>query len=181
MKNSVYKLLIAVAATAAGLVSCVDDDTETWRDYADWRETNDAWLHEQTVSGRFERIVPQWNEKLNILMRWKNNRAETAANLVPLYTSTVTVKYKGWLCDGTAFDSSYNEPDSLMTIEPAGLIDGWVMALEKMHVGDKVEFIVPYQAGYGNAFAGKVKPFSVLRFEMELRDIPDYEVKPGRH
>jgi len=179
-KNLKKSIIPLVALASVSLGSCVDSDTKTWRDYADWREANDEWLHEQLVSGKYERIVPKWNENLNVLMRWENDRSETAGNLSPLYTSTVSVKYKGWLYDGTPFDSSYSNVDSLVTLTTSGLIDGWIIALEQMHVGDKVELIVPYEAGYGNAFSGDVVPFSVLRFAIELRDIPDYEVKPGR-
>lgn len=181
MKTSHKSLLIALAAFAGlSLGSCLDSDSKTWRDYTDWRDANDLWLHEQVVTGKYSRIVPKWNENLYVLMDWQNDTSLTSDNLTPLFTSSVSVKYKGWLYDGTPFDSSYAATDSVVTLEPSGLIDGWIIALEQMRVGDKVELIIPYEAGYGNAFSGAVVPFSNLRFELELRDIPDYEVKPGR-
>ncbi len=167
--------LIAVV----GLCACNKTDYEKILDeYEEWREVNDVWLHEQTVTGKYTRITPEWNRDINVLMRWMNDTTKTSQNLVPLYTSTVSVKYKGWLYDGTSFDSTYSYTDSVVTLKPSGLIDGWKIALENMHVGDKVELIVPYSAGYGSSGSGAVPPFSNLRFEMELRDIPTYELRP---
>lgn len=174
----IYKLLLPMLAIAA-LTSCEDDDIKNWNDYADWREANDAWLHEQQVTGKYTKVTPEWNANLHVLMRWLNDRTATESNLRPLYTSSVSVKYKGWLYDGTPFDSSYVYTDSVVTMLPANLIDGWVIALEQMHVGDRVEILVPYAAAYGTSSLGLINPYSNLRFELELRDIPTYEVRPS--
>lgn len=172
------KPLIAIVASVAVSACNKTDYEKLWDEYEKWRDANDAWLREQTVSGDYTRVTPEWNRSLNILMRWKNDTTLTSGNLKPMYTSTVSVKYKGWLYDGTPFDSTYTKTDSVTTLKPSGLIDGWVIALEKMHVGDKVELIVPYSAGYGSTASGSVPPFSNLRFELELRDIPTYELRP---
>ena len=111
-------------------------------------------------------------------MRWLNDRSKTEENLTPLYTSSVSVKYKGWLYDGTPFDSSYLATDSVVTMNLKSLIPGWVIAMEHMKVGDTVEVLVPYESGYGTSSIGAILPYSVLRFEIELRDIPAYEVRP---
>lgn len=173
-----HKSLI-ILATVAGLCACQKTDYEKlWDEYEDWRVVNDQWLNEQVSSGKYTSITPQWNPNINILMRWLNDTTLTSGNLVPLYTSSVSVKYKGWLYDGTPFDSTYSFTDSVTTLQPSGLIDGWIIALENMHAGDKVELIVPYDAGYGSNSSGAVPPFSNLKFEMELRDIPTYELRP---
>lgn len=166
-------------ALVAGLFSCQKTDYEKlWDEYEDWREVNDRWLHDKIVNSSYTKIVPEWNQNISVYMRWLNDRTLTSGNLVPLYTSSVSVKYKGWLYDGTPFDSSYTFTDSVTTLKPSGLIDGWIIALENMHVGDKVELIVPYEAGYGSNASGAVPPFSNLTFELELRDIPTYELRP---
>ncbi|MDE6146105.1 MAG: FKBP-type peptidyl-prolyl cis-trans isomerase, partial [Muribaculaceae bacterium] len=72
---------------------------------------------------------------------------------------------------------SYLQTDSIATLKLTGLIAGWVIAMEQMRVGDRVEVLVPYEAAYGSSSVGKILPYSVLRFEMELRDIPAYEIK----
>ncbi len=158
--------------------SCMSDEEKTWNDYKEWRAANDNWLQEQIATGQYQKFTPEWNEELNVRMRWLNDRSKTEGNLTPYYTSTVAVKYKGWLYDGTPFDSSYLQTDSLAILKLTGLIPGWVIAMEHMKVGDKVELLVPYESAYGSSAIGKILPYSVLRFEMELRDIPSYEVRP---
>lgn len=176
MKKSLTCLLGLLLVPA--FFSCLSDEEKLWNDYQDWREANDGWLEEQIQSGKYQKFVPEWNQDLNVRMRWLNDRSSTKDNLTPMYTSTVSVKYKGWLYDGTPFDSSYLETDSLVTMSLTGLIPGWVIAMEQMKVGDKVELLVPYESGYGSSSVGKILPYSVLRFEIELRDIPAYEVRP---
>lgn len=172
-------LILPAFAAAIALSSCESDEVKDWNDYADWREANDAWLHDIIASGKYQKYVPEWNEDLSVIMRFLNDRSATEGNLTPLYTSSVKVKYKGWLYDGTPFDSSYVYTDSCATLLPSSLIDGWVIALANMRVGDKVELIVPYDAAYGTASYGAVNPYSNLRFELELRDVVTYEVKPA--
>ena len=175
MKKTLVYLLGALLLPAFS--SCLTDEEKRWNDYKEWRAANDSWLQEQLLSGDYQKFVPGWNKDLYVNMRWLNDRSETKDNLSPMYNSTVAVKYKGWLYDGTPFDSSYLQTDSLAIMQPSSLIAGWVIALEQMKVGDKTEIIVPYEAGYGSSSVGKVLPYSVLRFEVELRDIPAYEVR----
>ncbi len=178
MKLSVLPKAIIAAALILGLGACrKSDDEKRWDNYTEWREANESWFHEQLVSGKYTRVTAKWNNEAEVLMRWLNDTTQTSGNLVPLYNSTVTVKYRGWLYDGTPFDSSYSKPDSIVTMSPKGLIDGWVLALEQMHVGDKTEIIIPYTSGYGGTGSNSnVPPYSTLCFEIELRDIPTYEI-----
>lgn len=171
------KRLPIIAAALLGLCSCLSDDEKLWNDYEDWRDKNEVWLETQLTEHSYTKVTPKWNEELSVYMRWLNDRRQTEGNLTPLYTSTVKVKYKGWLYDGTPFDSSYLQTDSLAELQLSGLIAGWNIAMEQMRVGDKVELLVPYSAAYGSSSLGVVKPYSTLRFELELRDIPAYEIK----
>ena len=47
-----------------------------------------------------------------------------------------------------------------------------------MHVGDTVQILIPYQSAYGSSSSGSVLPYSALRFNVRLEDIPDYEIRP---
>lgn len=166
------------ALFVGGLSSCIGDAEETWNDYADWRKVNEQWLHEQEMTGNYERVVPDWNDSLYVLMRWLNDTTLTSGNLVPLYTSEVAVTYKGSLYDGTGFDSTYLQTDSIATLLMNNVIAGWNIAMERMHVGDHVELLIPYQSGYGTGSIGIIKPFSALHFDMILQDITAYEIRP---
>ena len=62
--------------------------------------------------------------------------------------SIVTVHYKGSLIDGREFDNSYERscPDALRLSD---VIEGWQVALQKMHVGINGLFIFLLQWGTG--------------------------------
>ena len=89
---------------------------------------------------------------------------------VPQMSDKVKVHYEGRLLDGTVFDSSYkrNEPTEFT---PTQVIKGWTEALTMMPVGSKWQLYIPYQLAYGNRDAGKIKPYSMLIFDVELLDI----------
>lgn len=181
MKKSLF-ILPALIAIIAGLAACNNDST--WNDYSEWRQANEKWLAQQGTlldeNGElfYTRVVPQWNKSAYVYIHYFNDRSLTEGNLSPLYTSTISVKYKGRLYNDEPFDSSYLNTDSLFTSNLTGLISGWAIALEKMRVGDSARVIVPYQQGYGTTSTGSIPPYSALQFDIKLVDIPYYELKP---
>lgn len=88
----------------------------------------------------------------------------------PTVRSIVTVHYKGSLISGRVFDNSYerNCPEAFRLSE---VIDGWQLALQRMHVGDKWIIYIPYTMGYGSRASGPIPAFSTLIFEVELLGI----------
>lgn len=88
----------------------------------------------------------------------------------PTIRSIVTVHYKGSLINGRVFDNSYqrNYPEALRLTD---VIEGWQLALQQMHVGDKWLVHIPYTLGYGNRSSGPIPAFSTLIFEIELLGI----------
>lgn len=84
----------------------------------------------------------------------------------PTRDSVVTVHYVGQLIDGKIFDSSRDG------IAPAfrlrDLIPGWVIALTKMHVGDRWEVYIPSEEGYGPTRQDDIPGGSTLLFDIEL-------------
>lgn len=184
-KYSIY-ILIPVLAI---LSSCSSgDDSSTWDDYAEWREANISWLddHETLTDNNgdpvYTKVVPAWNTNAYILMKWYNDTMKTKDNLRPLYTSTVDVKYIGRLYNNVAFDSSFTstEPaDSLYRTSVSNTINGWIIAMERMHVGDSVEILVPYEQGYGaNSQGNYIKPYSALKFDIKLVDVAGEYIRP---
>ncbi len=89
---------------------------------------------------------------------------------IPAETSRVKVNSKGTLIDGTEFDSSYNRKEPA-TFRANQVIKGWTEALTMMPVGSKWELYIPQELAYGSKNSGKIKPFSMLIFEVELVDI----------
>lgn len=88
-----------------------------------------------------------------------------------------TVRYTGWLTDGTKFDSSYDHPGGEPFTFPDGakrVIIGWDTGFEGMHVGGKRRLYVPYQIAYGELGHPPVIPAKAnLVFDVELVSMSD--------
>lgn len=187
MKKLLWILTFGFLGAAVG--ACGDDDNSINLDkYQDWKEQNEAWLEQMEAkknpdgSPYFEKVVPAWNPGAYILMHYFNDRAQTADNLSPLYTSTVDVRYIGYDCNDEPFDSSSIDNSygrlGIRRFAVNGLIQGWSIALMDMHVGDTAEIIIPYEIAYGTSSSGTLAPYSSLRFNLRLDDIYKYEANP---
>lgn len=84
----------------------------------------------------------------------------------PNKNSTVTVKYKGYLLDGSVFDES----TSGLRISLQSVIQGWQLGIPKFKKGGKGKLIFPSSLGYGSQKAGDIPANSPLVFEIELVD-----------
>jgi FKBP-type peptidyl-prolyl cis-trans isomerase FklB len=179
-------LLIMVLALGSVLTSCFkDDDEKIANDYAEWREANIAWFAEQTArieggSNYYTTVTAPWDPAAQVLIHWFNDTTKTKNNLKPKFSSMVDVKYFLRLYDGTPIDSSYlstSPADSLFRCRlNSGVIEGWAIAIPKMHIGDSCRVIIPYIVGYGTTSSGDIKPFSTLQFDIKLVGIPKYEL-----
>ena len=95
---------------------------------------------------------------------------EGEGEISPVLRSIVSVHYRGILIDGKEFDNSYtrNCPEAFRLSD---VIDGWQIALQKMHAGDKWIIYIPYTMGYGKRACGPIPAYSTLIFEVELLSI----------
>lgn len=181
MKKLIYMVLLGIVV--AVMAACSNDNNDTWEAYAQWRQDNITWLAEQEAlpgdqaDGKFyTRISPPWDPDAYVLMHWFNDRDSTLRNLRPLFTSTVSTRYIGRLYNDAAFDSSYLAVNGLFTTRVCDVVAGWQIALQTMHVGDSVQIIIPSAYGYGGSIQGSIPPYSALKFNMKLVDIPYYEI-----
>jgi len=87
----------------------------------------------------------------------------------PTVASTVEVKYKGSLINGTVFDQT--AADKTFTYALSGLIMGWQIGIPLMKEGGKATLFIPSSLGYGANNLGTIPPNSVLIFEIELIDV----------
>ncbi|HRW97381.1 MAG TPA: FKBP-type peptidyl-prolyl cis-trans isomerase [Bacteroidales bacterium] len=84
----------------------------------------------------------------------------------------VKVHYKGYLFDGTVFDSSYERNRPVQFTAGAGeRIPAWDEGILMMSEGGKALFIVPSSLGYGDEVRNNVKPYTPLVFEIELIEV----------
>jgi len=84
---------------------------------------------------------------------------------------TVTVNYRGWLDDGTEFDSSYKRGEPI-SFPLNGVIAGWTEGMQLIGTGGMVELWIPSTLGYGARGSGvAVPPHATLHFIVELLDV----------
>lgn len=176
MKKFFYTVLLAVVSIMM-LDSCLGKSI--YDEYKDWRETNDEWYSLQKASGQYTLLTAPWDPSATTLIRWHNDTMLTRNNLKPLISSTVDVKYHLSLYDGTPVDSSYvstSPADSIFRTKLSGVVEGWMIALTRMHVGDSCTIIVPYQQGYGSTkMSDLLLPYTDLVFDIKLVDIYKYK------
>lgn len=88
----------------------------------------------------------------------------------PTINSNVNCHYKGYLLDGTKFDSSYDRGQPTQ-FPLSGVIQGWQEGIPTIGKGGKVKLLIPSGLAYGSRGAGNIiKPNSVLAFDVELID-----------
>ncbi len=85
----------------------------------------------------------------------------------------ITAHYRGWLADGTEFDSSYAKGRPFQTVLSKNkVIQGWFLGLQGMKVGGKRKLWVPAALAYGERQVGTmIPPNSDLSFEIELLEV----------
>lgn len=84
----------------------------------------------------------------------------------PTPRSIVTAHYTGRTINGKKFDSSRG--GTPLAIRLCDLIEGWIVAMQQMCVGDKWEVYIPAEMGYGKYSQPGIPGGSTLVFEIEL-------------
>ncbi|WP_416638216.1 FKBP-type peptidyl-prolyl cis-trans isomerase [Pseudomonas sp. OHS18] len=84
----------------------------------------------------------------------------------------ITTQYRGWLEDGSEFDSSYARGKPFQCVIGTGrVIKGWDLGLIGMQVGGKRRLFVPAHLAYGERSMGAIPAHSNLNFEIELLEV----------
>ncbi|MCA0445455.1 MAG: FKBP-type peptidyl-prolyl cis-trans isomerase [Bacteroidetes bacterium] len=114
------------------------------------------------------------NEGINTTasgLQYKVLSAGPGTGKAPAATDTVKVHYKGSLTNGQVFDSSYDRGEPI-EFPLNGVIPGWTEGLQLMKEGDKFQFFIPSELGYGPRGAGGViPPNAILIFDVELLQV----------
>ena len=88
---------------------------------------------------------------------------------MPTVRSIITAHYTGRTIDGKQFDSSRGGVP--LACRLCDLIEGWIIAIQQMHIGDKWELYIPTEMGYGKFSQPGIPGGSTLIFEIELLGI----------
>lgn len=86
----------------------------------------------------------------------------------PSASSDVEVKYKGYLANGSVFDESTNAG---VKFNLANVIKGWQEGIPLFKKGGKGQLFVPSALAYGSQSQNNIPAYSVLIFDIELRDV----------
>ncbi|MDH2435440.1 FKBP-type peptidyl-prolyl cis-trans isomerase [Pokkaliibacter sp. MBI-7] len=85
----------------------------------------------------------------------------------------IKAHYRGWLDDGTEFDSSHKRGEPFQCVLSTNkVIQGWVLGMLGMKEGGKRQLWVPAYLGYGERAIGNIIPANAnLNFEIELLEV----------
>ena len=92
-----------------------------------------------------------------------------AQSATPGVRSIVTAHYTGKTINGKTFDSSRGGVP--LACRLCDLIEGWIIAMQQMHIGDKWEVYIPAEMGYGKFSQPGIPGGSTLIYEIELLGI----------
>lgn len=98
----------------------------------------------------------------------------------PAEGDTISVKYVGYLMDGSVFDHTfYSSSDSSWTYQYkiTKSIASWEEMMGLMNKGCKMEFVIPSNLAYGQTGAGTIPPYSSLIFVAIMKDVRKVIVK----
>lgn len=85
----------------------------------------------------------------------------------PSASSKVTVRYKGYLLDGTVFDET--DGTETVSFNLNGLIVGWQEGIPLLQKGGKGKFFLPSKLAYGRSGSGSsIPPNTPIAFDIEL-------------
>lgn len=87
----------------------------------------------------------------------------------PSPRSIITAHYTGRTINGKPFDSSRG--GAPLACRLCDLIEGWIVAMQHMVIGDKWEVYIPSEMGYGKFSQPGIPAGSTLIFEIELLGI----------
>ena len=125
---------------------------------AEYARQNSLWLEEKS---REEGVL-----SLSMGICYKVLAEGNQSGDTPQERSIITAHYTGRLIDGRVFDGSRG--GTPLAIRLSDLIQGWIIALKKMHVGDRWEVYIPAEMGYGKFSQPGIPAGSTLIFEIEL-------------
>lgn len=128
------------------------------RDYA---QTNRSWL-EAKAQHEGVKALPK-GLYYKVLAEGRND------GIHPTPANIITAHYTGLTINGKKFDSSRG--GAPLAIRLRDLIEGWIVALQHMCIGDRWEVYIPAEMGYGRYSQPGIPAGSTLVFDIELLGI----------
>jgi FKBP-type peptidyl-prolyl cis-trans isomerase FkpA len=86
-------------------------------------------------------------------------------------TSLVTLRYVGYLPDGTVFDTTGDGEPFQFRLGGSEVIKGWNQGIPGMKRGGIRRLVIRPSLAYGARAVGKVPPYATLIFDVQLLDV----------
>ncbi len=101
---------------------------------------------------------------------------ESGKGRCPVKGEQVEVDFAAYLLDGTPAGSTFDSPEKLKFVLGEGLtIAGWEEIVPKMHLGDRVKAIIPFDMAYGEHSVGSIPSYANLIYDIKLLKITTEE------
>ena len=90
----------------------------------------------------------------------------------PVKGEKVELDFSATLLDGQSVGSTYDSPEKLSFVLGEGnTIQGWEEVVPKMHLGEHVKAIIPFDLAYGEHALGSIPAYSNLVYDIKLLKI----------
>ncbi len=101
---------------------------------------------------------------------------EKGTGRLPMKGEEVEVDFSAWLLDGQSVGSTWESPEKLSFVIGEGLIiPGWEEIVSKMHLGERVKAIIPFNMAYGEHSVGSIPSYANLVYDVKLLRITTME------
>lgn len=179
MKKYLYLLLMLCCALS--FTACDDDDDDPVID-EEWKALNEQKFKEIAANPEYAKCTSISNPDVII---YKKILKEGNGKKI-FYNSRVDTYYKGWLVDGTLFNSYQLEDGKPFAVAVSSavsnyvsstdegyrlMIQGWSVALQYMTEGEIAEIWIPQKYAYGETASTigtfTMPAYSTLKFEVE--------------
>ena len=148
-------LLLVILPTLAVYILTKERKTMSKREYI---QANKDWLEAKSKEEGVKALPKGIYNK--VLSEGNQSSAQ------PTVRNIITAHYTGKTIDGKQFDSSRGGVP--LACRLCDLIEGWIIAMQQMHIGDKWEIYIPAEMGYGKFSQPGIPGGSTLIFEIEL-------------
>jgi peptidylprolyl isomerase len=154
--RSAFATLVAVTALLATAAGCGSDDTGP--------EPPDI---ETTVFAPALGVDPSLMTRTASGLYWRD--LAVGAGSSATVGLRASVRYTGWLPDGTQFDTNIGAAAPFQFVVGGGqTIAGFDEGTRGMRVGGQRQLIIPPALGYGATGQGPIPPNAILIFRIEL-------------
>lgn len=135
-------------------------------------------LQDEKQRMKEDSIIRHYLKKQNITTMTRTTNGlwyeiiEQGKGSFPIENDLITIDYDGFLLEGKLIDSSYEKQQSVtFAYGVRDVMGGWDEGFGLLKKGGKATFIMPSHLAKGPYADGPIKPYSILRYNVELLDI----------